>query len=84
MHTRSSFLNLALSFQAAYAAPIIMMSQNRQAQIDRVVAEVDHEVNVKAEINTGLLMNRLTDLERSMHFLHNQLLTVLKEDGQNA
>ena len=66
------FLNLALSFQAAYAAPIIMMSQNREAQIDRVAAEVDHDVNVKAEINTGLLMNRLTDLERSMHFLHQQ------------
>src|SRR5712691_2126789 len=34
-------LNLALSFQAAYAAPVLMMSQNRQAMIDREHAEHD-------------------------------------------
>src|SRR5262247_3331933 len=41
-------LNLALSFQAAYAAPIIMMSQNRQAAIDRRAAEHDYQINLKA------------------------------------
>ena len=35
-------LNLMLSFQAAYAAPIIMMSQNRQSDKDRLAAEIDH------------------------------------------
>ncbi len=35
-------LNLALSFQAAYAAPVIMMSQNRQQDIDRRAAENDY------------------------------------------
>lgn len=40
-------LNLALSFQAAYAAPIIMMSQNRQAAKDRMVANNDFEVDRK-------------------------------------
>src|SRR5262249_19133140 len=35
-------LNLALSFQAAYAGPIIMMSQNRSADKDRLAAEIDH------------------------------------------
>jgi uncharacterized membrane protein len=43
-------LNLMLSFQAAYAAPIIMMSQNRQAAKDRIEAEHDYEVNLKAEL----------------------------------
>jgi uncharacterized membrane protein len=43
-------LNLALSFQAAYAAPIIMMSQNRQAAKDRLEAEMDFQTNVKAEM----------------------------------
>ena len=43
-------LNLTLSFQAAYAAPIIMMSQNRQEAKDRLRAEHDYEVNVKAEL----------------------------------
>ena len=42
-------LNLALSFQAAYAAPIIMMSQNRQAAKDRIAAENDYMINLKAE-----------------------------------
>ncbi len=42
-------LNLALSFQAAYAAPIIMMSQNRQAAKDRLMAEQHYVVNFKAE-----------------------------------
>ncbi|MFT3997661.1 MAG: DUF1003 domain-containing protein [Asticcacaulis sp.] len=42
-------LNLVLSFQAAFTAPIIMMSQNRQAEVDRQKAEADYHVNVKAE-----------------------------------
>ncbi len=42
-------LNLALSLEAAYAAPIIMMSQNRQAEKDRLAAEEDYHVNTKAE-----------------------------------
>src|SRR5262249_19635139 len=42
-------LNLMLSFQAAYAAPIIMMSQNRQAAKDRQQAEQDLQTNLKAE-----------------------------------
>jgi uncharacterized membrane protein len=44
------FLNLILSMLAAIQAPIIMMSQNRQAARDRLEAEVDHEVNVRAEL----------------------------------
>ena len=57
-------LNLMLSFQAAYAAPFIMMSQNRQASKDRIAAEIDHQVNAKAELEVGLLLKRLDDLEQ--------------------
>lgn len=70
------FLNLALSFQAAYAAPIIMMSQNRSAGKDRVAAEVDHNVNLKAELEVGLIMRRLDDLERSIHHNHQEACRV--------
>lgn len=52
-------LNLMLSFQAAYAAPIIMMSQNRQAQIDRTDAKHDYEVNLKAELEVALLHDKM-------------------------
>ena len=42
-------LNLALSFQAAYAAPFVMMSQNRQASKDRLTAENDYVTDTKGE-----------------------------------
>jgi uncharacterized membrane protein len=48
-----------LSFQAAYAAPIIMMSQNRQAIIDRLDAKHDYEVNAKAELEIELLHDKM-------------------------
>ena len=55
-------LNLALSFQAAYAAPIIMMSQNRQATKDRLHAEEDFRTNVLAEREIAALQARLATL----------------------
>jgi uncharacterized membrane protein len=56
-------LNLALSFQAAYAAPIIMMSQNRQSDIDRRRAIEDFDINRKAELEIETLHQKI-DLMR--------------------
>ena len=58
-------LNLALSFQAAYAAPFIMMSQNRQQDIDRKAAENDYKINVKAELEIELLHQKLDQLRET-------------------
>lgn len=58
-------LNLVLSFQAAYTAPIIMMSQNRQADIDRQNAKHDYEINMKAELEIELLHDKFDRLERT-------------------
>ena len=55
-------LNLALSFQAAYAAPIIMMSQNRQADKDRLQTKNDYEVDLKAELEIMQLQEKLNEL----------------------
>jgi len=55
-------LNLALSFQAAYSGPVIMMSQNRQALKDRLAAEIDHDVNTKAELEVSNLMRHIEEL----------------------
>jgi uncharacterized membrane protein len=55
-------LNLALSFQAAYAAPFIMMSQNRQADIDRRKVEEDFRINCKAELEIELLHHKIDEL----------------------
>ena len=57
-------LNLALSFQAAYAAPFIMMSQNRQQDVDRKAAEHDYQVNVKAELEIELLHQKIDELRQ--------------------
>ncbi len=59
-------LNLALSFQAAYAAPIIMMSQNRQAAKDRLAAENDYFINVKAEEEVKAIMSHLEQQDEMM------------------
>ena len=52
-------LNLMLSFQAAYTAPVIMMSQNRLSAIDRQQATNDFEINVKAELEIELLHQKI-------------------------
>jgi uncharacterized membrane protein len=62
-------LNLALSFQAAYAAPFIMMSQNRQQEIDRQAASNDYQINIKAELEIELLHNKIDEL-RQTEVLH--------------
>ena len=66
-------LNLALSFQAAYAAPIIMMSQNRQDKKDRLRSELDFEVNRRSETEIqslshrlSLVMDKMCDMEESL------------------
>nr|WP_246206502.1 DUF1003 domain-containing protein [Propylenella binzhouense] len=53
------FLNLLLSLLAAVQAPVIMMSQNRQAAKDRLAAALDYEVNLKAEIEIAALHEKL-------------------------
>jgi uncharacterized membrane protein len=55
-------LNLFLSFQAAYAAPIIMMSQNRQNAKDREKAEADYVVDRQAELDIAAVHARLDEL----------------------
>jgi uncharacterized membrane protein len=55
-------LNLMLSMIAAFQAPIIMMSQNRQAAKDRADAEHDYEVNLKAELEIMALHEKMDSL----------------------
>jgi uncharacterized membrane protein len=57
------FLNLALSFQAAFTAPIIMMSQNRQSKRDRRVQSWDFDVNRKAESEIEQIIKHLNRIE---------------------
>ena len=60
------FLNLILSMVAALQAPVILMSQNRQAARDRLAASLDYEINLKAELEIMSLHEKL-DRIRSEH-----------------
>ncbi|MDB5512376.1 MAG: hypothetical protein JWR08_1859 [Enterovirga sp.] len=60
------FLNLILSMVAALQAPVILMSQNRQAARDRLAASLDYEINLKAEVEIMSLHEKL-DRIRSEH-----------------
>ncbi len=57
-------LNLALSFQAAYTGPIVMMSQNRQNEKDRFSAHCDYECNQTAEEEIRIIMEHLVHQDR--------------------
>src|SRR3569833_1212362 len=56
-------LNLVFSTQAAYAAPIIMMAQNRQSDRDRAQADADYMTNCEAKIEIEDLQKRLNVIE---------------------
>ncbi len=72
-------LNLLFSTQAAYAAPIIMMAQNRQNDRDRAHAEADYKTNkdAKLEIEALSLMLKTIEFEKL-----DKIIEMLKESGK--
>lgn len=72
-------LNLALSFQAAYTAPIILMSQNRVADRDRKKAQVDLATDRKAEREIQEIQDMLLNLERKKI---DKILKILNSDNK--
>ena len=56
-------LNLVFSTQAAYAAPIIMMAQNRQSERDRIQAQSDYQTNIEAKHEIEALSIKLNTIE---------------------
>ena len=71
-------LNLFLSMLASIQAPIILMSQNRHAEKDRLDAEHDYEVNLKAELEIMLLHEKIDHL-REVQW--GELLAIQKEQS---
>jgi CRP/FNR family cyclic AMP-dependent transcriptional regulator len=59
-------LNLFLSMIASLQAPVIMMSQNRQGSKDRLKADLDYEVNLKAELEVAQLHNKVDKIYEEM------------------
>ncbi|HUX14541.1 MAG TPA: DUF1003 domain-containing protein [Spirochaetia bacterium] len=71
-------MNLILSMQAAYAAPVIMMSQNRQSVRDRLEAHNDFEVNQKTEVEVRAILDHLAAQDLALSQLHN-IISDLRE-----
>lgn len=69
-------LNLFLSLQAAYAGPVIMMSQNRQAALDRLEAHNDFLVNLRAEQEINGLVRVVNDQQQKIDEMHEMLLAL--------
>ena len=69
-------LNLVFSTQAAYAAPIIMMSQNRQSERDREQALADYNTNLQAKEEIEALQLKLNDIETQKL---DKIITMLEE-----
>ena len=72
-------LNLLFSLQAAYAAPIIMMSQNRQNDRDREQAKADYQTNVEAKLEIEALQKHLSNIEVQKL---DKIIEILKEMKQ--
>ena len=71
-------MNLFLSLQAAYTAPMIMMSQNRQNARDRVEAHVDYLTNQKAEVEIRAVLDHLAEQDQALAKLIDQVSTIQK------
>lgn len=69
-------LNLIFSTQAAYAAPIIMMAQNRQSQRDRLQAQADFDTNLEAKKEIEALQMQLNKIETEKL---DEIMKMLKE-----
>lgn len=82
------FLNLMLSMLAAVQAPVIMMSQNRQAAKDRLTEKLDYEINLRAELEIMRLHEkidqmRIAELMDKVDALTERLDTHLKGLGRS-
>jgi uncharacterized membrane protein len=84
------FLTLILSLQASYAAPLILLAQNRQEQRDKVVAEQDRQANLRAHADMEFLAREVASLRMAVgevatrDFLRSELRSLLSELDERA
>jgi uncharacterized membrane protein len=84
------FLTLMLSLQASYAAPLILLAQNRQEQRDKVIAEQDRQANARAHADMEFLAREVASLRMSVgevatrDFLRSELRSLLADIDERA
>lgn len=75
------FMNLVLSLQAAYTASVVMISENRQTERDRLQARSDFEINQKAEEEVRAILEHLACQDEALRAIHEQILDLNKKIG---
>src|SRR2546421_1954946 len=70
------FLTMAVSLEAIFLSIFVLISQNRQATKDRIKADLDYQVNVKAEMEMSVMAIQIRDIQRKLHYLHCDVLEV--------
>ena len=71
-------LTMIVSLEAIFLSIFVLISQNRQATKDRIAADIDHQVNTKAEVEIGMMLRRLDDLEQSIQYNHGEQTGLLR------
>ena len=69
-------MNLVLSLQAAYTAPVIMMSQNRQEKKDRLQVHNDYQINQKAEEEIRVIIEHFEAQNQALSIIHKMILNL--------
>jgi uncharacterized membrane protein len=77
------FLTMAVSLEAIFLSIFVLVSQNRQSAKDRIKADLDYQVDVKAEMEMSVMASRLHDMERKLHLVHSDLLEFLSTKDNN-
>jgi CRP/FNR family cyclic AMP-dependent transcriptional regulator len=75
------FLTMAVSLEAIFLSIFVLVSQNRQGAKDRIKADLDYQVDVKAEIEMTVMGSRIRDIERKLQHMHHDLLA--SQAGKN-
>lgn len=84
------FLTLMLSLQASYAAPLILLAQNRQERRDKVIAEQDRQANARAHADMEFLAREVASLRMAVgevatrDFLRSELRSLLSDLDERA
>ncbi|SEM79871.1 Protein of unknown function [Syntrophus gentianae] len=78
------FMNLILSLQSAYTASIVMISENRQAERDRIEAHNYYDLNVKEEEELRAILDHLAAQDEALKEIHRQLAAIRNDRGPSA
>jgi uncharacterized membrane protein len=73
---------MAVSLEAIFLSIFVLVSQNRQSVKDRLKADLDYQVDVKAELEMSVMSSQIRDIERKLQHIHSDLLETKANKNQ--